>query len=87
MRSQILYGYALAAGRSRGAPPKLACPSSLAVKLNWSPPYLHETPVERLYAALDRSGDGLGGCAWSLHGLENLGDTAVPDVVFTTQSR
>src|SRR5579859_4164187 len=43
--------------------------------------------VERCHATLDRSGDRLGGRPWSLHGFENLGNAAVPDVVFTTQSR
>jgi hypothetical protein len=59
----------------------------LAVKLNRSPSHPHEMLVERLHTALDRSSDRLGGSPWSLHGLENLGNAAVPDVVFTTQAR
>jgi hypothetical protein len=59
----------------------------LAVKLNRSPSYPHEMLVERLHTALDRSSDRLGGSPWSLHGLENLGNATVPDVVFTTQAR
>jgi hypothetical protein len=57
------------------------------VKLNRSPSYPHEMLVERLHTALDRSSDRLGGSPWSLHGLENLGNATVPDVVFTTQTR